>query len=73
MTGLDQVELAGRRTLFGFYRKNMKTLIVLAALMVVAAISLGDVVMGTLSVAALACAGVDSLVRRVRESQSANA
>jgi hypothetical protein len=42
----------------------MKTLMLLAVLMAVAAILLGDVIMGIFAVVSLAYAGTDALVRR---------
>ena len=42
----------------------MKILMVIAVLMAVAAILLGDVVMGIFAVVSLACMGTDALVRR---------
>jgi hypothetical protein len=42
----------------------MKILMVLAVLMAVAAILLGDLIMGIFAIVSLACAGTDALVRR---------
>jgi len=42
----------------------MKILMIIAALMAVAGIVLGDVILGAFGAVSLACAGTDALVRR---------
>jgi len=47
----------------------MKTLIVIAAVMAIAGVGLGDSILGIFGAVALACAGSDALARRYEPRQ----
>lgn len=51
----------------------MKILMVLAVLMAVAGVVLGDAILGVLGAVAVACAGTDALARRYQARQPVQA
>ncbi|MEQ1053875.1 hypothetical protein [Pseudomonas aeruginosa] len=52
---------------------SMKILIVVAAVMVIAGVSLGDSILSVLGAVAVACAGTDLLARRYEAHQPVQA